>query len=187
MTRTRKHRIDTLFLAVGQMTVTWAYLEATIDACLDAIRQPTGGNVRALQLPRTSLSRKLEFLREWYMRRDDAAEHFPGFPEVLTTIAEGSEFRDALIRGVVVDMEAFETSGSAIDLATKQDHKKRQTKSGGPKVTSRQIRRFRDQTYSYAVLFGALAEFFQGDGAADDEERYDALRKLRRIVPSLKR
>lgn len=174
----RKHRLKTLFLAVGEMTVTWAYLEAVLDQCIDAICEIWGGKELGIEIPRTSLSRKLEFMREWHKRYPKASSLFPDLPARLNTVGEGSDFRHALIHGIVFDMTAYEVTGTARILRTERDRKRGYKRSMSAAITVKKIRTFRNQVLHFAVFFGALAEILRGDDPEGGEKPQQSLREL---------
>jgi hypothetical protein len=99
-------------------------------------------------------------------------EDFPGFSDVLAAVAEGSDCRDALIRGAAADVALSEALGSAKAAARMQQSRPRKAS-----ITIPQIRKFRDRVYSYAVLFDAFTRSFQQGDPEYGKTLYVTLRK----------
>jgi hypothetical protein len=165
----RKKRLDTLFLAIGEVTVTLAYLELYIDMCIDAIFLHWGGRDLGIEPPRTSFSRKIAFMREWLKQHPDAARVFPTLPEELTAISDGADFRHSLVHSIVVDMEQYEVSGIVTIFNVRRNKQRVVNKSRTAKTKIKQIREYRNQILRFAFFFAALHNRLKLGLSADDK------------------
>jgi hypothetical protein len=56
---------EAFFAAIGRLTISWAHIEAGIDGAVAIIHQCFGGKQIETDPPRTSLYRKLRYIRKW--------------------------------------------------------------------------------------------------------------------------
>jgi hypothetical protein len=167
---TPKFLLKTLFSAIGELAVTWAYLEIYIDKCIDAICEHCGGSNLGIELPRTYFARKIEFIRKWHNIHSIAATVLPSLQETLTTISEGSAFRNSLIHSVVVEMEHYEATGLITVFQYHRDKKRRNVEKVIIGTTTvKQIRSFGKQTLAFATFFAALHNRLVLGISPDDE------------------
>lgn len=104
--------LDDLFRAIGELTVSWAYLEATIDVCVQEVYYNQGGSYIEAEMPRTALSRKLEFLEKCF-NVAPLCDRFPGMKDVLDRVSGGATIRNAIIHGVLLDLDGYLKTGTA--------------------------------------------------------------------------
>jgi hypothetical protein len=151
----RKHRLDTLFRAIGEATVTWAFLEMTLDLCLETIHENWGGKELERDLPRISLARKIGYLRKWHQRGEKISAAFPELEVALETLEAASEHRHRLIHGVAVNIHEFPDTG-LLKLHRRLSGRRSTYRVDG-------IREFRNYTFRLAVFFGAFGEILRDD------------------------
>jgi hypothetical protein len=153
-----KHDLDDLFKAIGQVTVTWAYLETAIDLLVSEIWHRWSGNNLGLELPRTAMNRKLTFLRNWH-ERSKYAGLFQDFNVMLDQVEEASEHRHQLIHGIAADIEDFEDTGVAtmVRAVNRTERKVTQAKLA---YTIPDIVNFRNHALRLALMIGASVEIF---------------------------
>jgi len=56
------------FAAIGWLTISWAHVEAGVDFAIDVIHRCLGGIEIEREMPRTSIYRKLRYIRKWSNR-----------------------------------------------------------------------------------------------------------------------
>jgi len=111
--RTRSHRRDTLFKKIGEVSVTWAYLELAVDMCIETIHFGWGGAQANLEIPRTSFFRKLTYLRDWFASDPKYQIIFPNFENIVQMLEDASEHRHRIIHGVALNIDDFPKTGKA--------------------------------------------------------------------------
>ncbi len=91
---------DKLFIAIGQLTVAWALLEAHIDVCVWCIHHVLGGQSIEPDRPQ-ALKRKLSYLRKAFSTISAITSQKALVSRLLTEIATASDDRHDIIHGVV--------------------------------------------------------------------------------------
>lgn len=92
---------EAFFAAIGRLTISWAYIEAGLDISIDVIHRCLGGSRIELQAPRTSLYRKLSYIRKWAKTVPEPI--FRESAQVLAdAIEKAAETRHDIIHGFVV-------------------------------------------------------------------------------------
>jgi hypothetical protein len=76
----RRYRSDTLFRRVGELTITWAFVENSVDLCIDVIDTAWPHGTPAPERPRTAFGRKITYLRDWLKAAPDVAQIAPELP-----------------------------------------------------------------------------------------------------------
>jgi hypothetical protein len=101
---------EAFFGAIGRLAISWAQIELGLDCAIDIIHRFLGGQKIQQIPPKTSLFRKLQYIREWT----------PNVPEptfctsarkLLDQIEAASETRHDIIHGIII--EHVEGSGEA--------------------------------------------------------------------------
>lgn len=107
----KKHRTQTLFQKVGEVTVTWAFLEGSVEACIGAIHSKWGGRELNLVIPRTSFARKTQYIRDWYASNETHNVLFPNFMDTIDRLDQLSEHRNRIIHGIAFGIGDYQTTG----------------------------------------------------------------------------
>jgi hypothetical protein len=170
------HSYDDLFRAVGEHTLTWAYLETIVDIWVSAIWMDWNGKDLGLERPRTSLGRKLDFIRAWYRSSEEWTEFFPELlPLTVERVDRLSDHRNLIIHGLAQDIGDFPETGRATMSAVK--HKRGRRLRATLSYSVQDITDLRDDSLRLAVLIGAVVEVFAIDRTSDDKGQ-DAFSKL---------
>jgi hypothetical protein len=117
---------EEFFAAIGRLTISWAQIELGLDCSIDIIHRFLGGQKIAREAPRTSLYRKIEYIRKWAKTIPEPTFR-SAVPALLDRIETAAEIRHDLIHGIIVKQE--EGTGEAemvrlIHSATKPVDKK---------------------------------------------------------------
>jgi len=117
---------EQFFAAIGRLTISWAEIELGLDCAVDIIHRFLGGDKIDAEAPRTSLYRKMKYIRKWSKTIPEQTFR-EAVPILLDQIASAAETRHDMIHGIVVSME--EGTGEAemvrlIHSATKPTDKK---------------------------------------------------------------
>jgi hypothetical protein len=89
-----------LYEAIGRMTISWAYLEATLDITLHVIHTELGGrNIESIKP--WALNRKLKYLRKSAKLVSRFEPVRKSFLEILDVIEESSVTRHDVIHGML--------------------------------------------------------------------------------------
>jgi len=170
------HNYDDLFRAIGEVTVSWSYLETAVDAWIDAIWFSWGGQALGIERPRTSLGRKLDFIRKWYGGEEKWPVLFPDLLKLtVDRIDRLSDHRHLIIHGLSLDFADFpETGITTLELVK---HKRGQRLRANRAYTVSDIKALRDDTTKLAIMVGAIVEIFATDSGLI-QDRDDSLVKL---------
>jgi hypothetical protein len=95
---------EEFFGAIGRLTISWAQIEFGLDCAIDIVHQFLGGQSIDSTAPRTSLYRKIEYLRKWGRTIPEPTLR-DALPVLLTEIETSSVTRHDLIHGVILKME----------------------------------------------------------------------------------
>lgn len=107
------HRYDDLFRSIGEVTVTWTFLEVSLELWLDLLWSAWGGDRLGLERPRTSMGRKLDFIKSWYKSDARFEVLFPDLIEMtVNKIDILSDHRHLIIHGMSQDIARFPESGT---------------------------------------------------------------------------
>lgn len=166
-TPARKHRLNTLFQKVGEVTVTWAYLENAVDLCIEAIHHRWNGEATNMEIPRTSFARKLTYFRDWYNSDEKYSELFPDFLSVVDMLEAASVHRHRLVHGIANNIGEYEQTGLA--KWCRKIRKKAGTLHEEATYTVASIRDFRNHAVGLAIFTGAFAEILLGNTMGDDK------------------
>jgi hypothetical protein len=95
---------EAFFAAIGRLAISWAQVEAGIDGAVAIIHQCFGGKHIETDPPRTSLYRKLRYIRKWAK-----TVPVPIFQEsagvLMGEIEKAAELRHDIIHGFMVQKE----------------------------------------------------------------------------------
>jgi hypothetical protein len=95
---------DDFYGALGRLTISWARIELGLDCAIDIVHQFLGGQNISSTAPKTSLYRKIEYLRRWGKTIPEPTFR-DALPSLLAEIETASETRHDLIHGVILKME----------------------------------------------------------------------------------
>lgn len=166
-TRKRKHRLDTLFLAIGEAAVVWAYLELAVDLCIEIIHEQWKGTEIEPDMPRTQFARKMRYLRDWHSTAEHAATVFRNFDGVVSMMEQASEHRHRLIHGVAINLRNYRESGIA-EMMRRIRPKKERPFSERANYPVAAIQEFRNHVIGLATFMGAFTEILRGDPVSQD-------------------
>jgi hypothetical protein len=167
MPKSKKHSLNTLFRRIGEVAVTWAYLEMMLDLCIIVIYDKWEGAKAEPERPRTSFARKTEFLRKWYTGDQRWPVVFPGFEAHITLLENAAEHRHRLIHGVAINIGEYPHTGTATVIRTLR--KKNTTLREEASYTLVGIRNFRTHAFGLAVFMGSFAEILSGDPVLEND------------------
>src|SRR5258708_7134098 len=91
------------FAALGRLTISWARIEVGLDCAVDVAHNVLYGQKIASTAPKTSLDRKIEYLRRWSKTVPEPTFR-NGVPILLAEIEGAAETRNDLIHGAIVKM-----------------------------------------------------------------------------------
>lgn len=167
MSDTPKHDLDDLFRAIGQVAVTWAYLETAVTTLVDAIWLRWGGKDLGEPLPKTAMSRKTEFLKLWFNSDPKWQTTFPDFDDIPRRVDQASRARHQIIHGIAADIHEFPDTGttSMVRIVSRTE---RRVTTATIKLSVDDIIEFRNAVLRLAVAVGAAAEIFGGHPGTDD-------------------
>jgi hypothetical protein len=94
---------EEFFAAIGRLTISWAEIELGLDCAVDIIHRFLGGQEIETEAPRTSLYRKIRYIRKW-TRAVPEPTFRNAVPVLLDEIETAAEVRHDLIHGVVLEM-----------------------------------------------------------------------------------
>lgn len=165
--KTKRFRYQTLFQRIGEVTVTWAYLEFAVDNVIGVLHTKWGGQKEGYEIPKTSFSRKLEYLRTWYAGDYRWPVVFPNFLDVIAMLDAASESRHRIIHGVATDIRAFPATGKneVARILRKRDAVSVETVH----YTLTTIRKFRDHIFALTVFMGHFLEIIDDDPILKNE------------------
>jgi hypothetical protein len=103
MAFTSKEDVE-FFGAIGRLTISWAQIEFGLDCAIDIVHQFLGGQNIISTAPKTSLYRKIEYLRRWGNTIPEPTFR-DALPVLLDEIESSSVTRHDLIHGVILKME----------------------------------------------------------------------------------
>jgi hypothetical protein len=95
---------EEFFGAIGRLTISWARIELGLDCAIDVVHQFLGGKNIISTAPKTSLYRKIEYLRKWGKTIPEPTFR-DALPALLAEIETAAETRHDLIHGVIVKMK----------------------------------------------------------------------------------
>jgi hypothetical protein len=95
---------EDFFAAIGRLTISWARIELGLDCAVDVVHHVLGGQKINATAPKTSLYRKIEYLRRWAKTVPEPTFR-DALPPLLAEIEEASVTRNDLIHGVVLKMD----------------------------------------------------------------------------------
>jgi hypothetical protein len=98
------------FAAIGRLTISWAQIELGLDCAIDIIHRFLGGKQIDPEAPRTSLSRKLNYIRKWAKTSPEPTFR-DAVQKLMNDIEAAAEARHDLIHGIIIEQE--EGSGEA--------------------------------------------------------------------------
>lgn len=108
----RRFRLQTLFEHIGNVTITWAFLDDAVDDLIDTIHQTALGK-KIGEPPRTSFSRKITYLRECgkHFEKSEIARY--KYSDFVDLLERASEHRHQLIHGVIANLGQYPDLGIA--------------------------------------------------------------------------
>jgi hypothetical protein len=183
-----KHTLDSLFQAIGEVTVTWAFLDSIVDDCLEEIHEKWGGKTVNNEIPHISMERKITYLRRWHGQVKNMSTIFPGLLNTVDALEAAVEQRHRIIHGISVNLLEFQNTGK---VSFYRDRVRR--KGGNPEsvtFTFKGLKEFRDWAFRLTIFFGALTEILMGDTMAEDESHKSfgtIFREIGGFLPLLKR
>jgi len=155
-----RYSLTDLFQVLGEVTVTWAFLDSLIDDCIQDIHKNWGGKTIIKEVPNISLERKMAYLRKWHAEGPRISEIFPTLLDIVDALESAVEHRHRLIHGILLPLEFTKTGKISF-------YRERVRKKGGQPesvtFTLKSVREFRDWAYRLAIFFGAFAEILTGD------------------------
>ena len=101
---------EEFFAAIGRLTISWAQIELGLDCAIDIIHRFLGGKQIDPEAPRTSLYRKLNYIRKWVKTAPEPTFR-NGVEKLMNDIEGAAETRHDLIHGIIIEQE--EGSGEA--------------------------------------------------------------------------
>jgi hypothetical protein len=101
---------EAFFAAIGRLTISWAYIEAGLDFSVDVIHRCLGGMAVEPEAPKTSLFRKLRYIRKWAKTAPEPTFR-DSVAKLLEAIEKAGDLRHDIIHGFVV--EQMDGSGEA--------------------------------------------------------------------------
>jgi hypothetical protein len=95
---------EEFFGALGRLTISWARIELGLDCAVDVVHHVLGGQKISSTAPKTSLYRKIEYLRRWAKTVPEPTFR-DATPALLAEIEAAAETRHDMIHGVIIKME----------------------------------------------------------------------------------
>jgi hypothetical protein len=92
---------EEFFAAIGRLTISWAHIEAGLDCGIEVAHKILGGNRIEAEFPRTSLHRKLRYLRKWSATIPEPIFQ-KNVTDLMDDIERSAETRHNLIHGFMV-------------------------------------------------------------------------------------
>lgn len=86
-----------LFMNIGLLAISWGELESAIDDWIELVHEHFGGSAIEADRPRTSLKRKLAYLRKFISSAKGSGAQKQDYLSFLKEIAAGSEYRHDVI------------------------------------------------------------------------------------------
>jgi hypothetical protein len=101
---------EEFFAAIGRLTISWAQIELGLDCAIDIIHRFLGGQEIDPETPRTSLYRKMKYIRRWAKTVPEPTFR-NSIPDLMDAIESAAEARHDIIHGAVIEQE--ENTGEA--------------------------------------------------------------------------
>lgn len=147
----RKHRLDTIVMAIGEVTVAWAHLEIAVDLCIEVIHQDCGGKKMGIEIPRTSFYRKMDYLRQCNGRFFAFPIMFPDLnSEIIPILEDAAEQRNHIIHGAAINFNDYPETG--VLRLYRRDRTKKQTRNIEGITTLKALRAFRNHILRTAMF-----------------------------------
>lgn len=164
----RRFRLETLFRRIGEITVTWAYLEHAVDAVIHVVHHDFEGKTVNPEIPSTpSFARKMTYLREWYASHEKWEVLFPQFLDVVTLLEAASTNRHRIIHGLALEIGAYEKTG--INKVERRIRKKRTVTIETATYTIAGMRNLRNHILALAAFMGHFHEILSDDPVLKNE------------------
>jgi len=93
--------LDDVYRMLGRITMVWSHMDTSLDFCNFDLYHDHGGRAIDAELPRTALSRKIEFFRKAVAASELSAEHKAFGVELSAELLALSGDRRWMIHGVV--------------------------------------------------------------------------------------
>jgi hypothetical protein len=161
----RRYRLATLFSRIGELTVTWAFVEFAVDLCISEIHENWGGTDVEPDKPRTAFNRKITYLRAWYKARHNAVL-FPQFDLTIDMLELANEHRQNFIHGMHESILTFPTSGAATLLRTLHKGRHAWVRTTYSLADMRLLRR---HMLALAIFMGSFWEILRNDPVLANE------------------